>query len=175
MDINRRDVSAAAVAALSATTPAEAAMVDGIFHDRPAIHQVATLPAPVGRVYQTLTTASLFDSVVRASAAMNSDMKKMLGATPTQIDARPGGTFALFGGFISGFNLELVPDTRLVQAWRSAGWKSGEYSIAKFVLESHGASTRVIFDQTGFPVEDAAQLAKGWHGNYWAPLARILK
>jgi activator of HSP90 ATPase len=174
MDLNRRDVSAAAVAALSATSPAEAAAADGISRDHAAIHQVVMLAAPPGRIYQTLTTASLFDRVVRASAAMNSDMKKMLGTAPTQIDARPGGAITLFGGYITGFNLELVSDTRLVQAWRSGAWKPGEYSIARFVLEPQGGSTRLTFDHGGFPEDDAAQLAKGWHGNYWIPLAKTL-
>ena len=175
MDPSRRDVSAAAIAALGSATPAGAAVADGISHDHAAIHQAVVLAAPARRIYETLTTASLFDKVVRASAAMNSDMQKMLGATPTQIDARPGGAFTLFGGFITGFNLELVADARLVQAWRSGGWKPGEYSIARFVLEPQGASTNLIFDQFGFPGDDAAELAKGWHGNYWMPLATVLK
>jgi activator of HSP90 ATPase len=174
MDFNRRDVSAAAVAALGAATLGKAATVDGISHNHAAIHQVVALTAPAGRIYRTLTSARLFDGVVQASAAMNSDMKKMLGSMPTQIDARPGGAFILFGGFITGFNLELLPDARLVQAWRSGGWKPGEYSIARFVLEPQDGSTRLVFDQTGFPGEDAAQLAKGWNGNYWTPLAKVL-
>jgi activator of HSP90 ATPase len=174
MDLSRRDISVAAVAALGATSPAGAATADGISRDHAAIHQVVKLAARAGRIYQTLTTASLFDHVVRASAAMNSDMKKMLGAAPTQIDARPGGAFSLFGGYITGFNLELVPDARLVQVWRSGAWKTGEYSIARFVLEPQGDSTRLTFDHAGFPEDDAAQLAKGWHGNYWTPLAKTL-
>src|SRR5438067_3865032 len=174
MDLSRRDVSAAAAAVVGTTTSAGAATTDGISRNHAAIHQMIVFPGPAGRVYQTLTTADLFDKVVRASAAMNSDMKKMLGATPTQIDARPGGAFVLFGGYITGFNLELVPDSRLVQAWRSGGWKPGEYSIARFVLEPQGASTRLVFDHAGFPGDDADQLAKGWHGNYWTPLSKVL-
>ncbi|HUE63529.1 MAG TPA: SRPBCC domain-containing protein [Rhizomicrobium sp.] len=174
MDLSRRDVWAAAVAALGTTSPAGAATADGISQNHAAIHQAVMLAAPPGRIYRTLTTANLFDRVVRASAAMSSNMKKMLGAAPTQIDARPGGVFTLFGGYITGFNLELVPDARLVQAWRSGAWKPGEYSIARFVLEPHGDSTRLTFDHAGFPEDDAAQLAKGWHGNYWIPLAKAL-
>lgn len=174
MKVSRRDISAAALAALGAT-PAQAASADGVSRDRVAIHQEMMFGASPARVYRVLTTASLFDRVVRASAAMNSDMKKLLGATPTQIDARPGGAFTLYGGYITGFNLELVAGTRLVQAWRSGGWKPGEYSIARFVLEPKGSSTRLIFDHTGFPDDDAAHLAVGWPGNYWTPLAKTLQ
>jgi activator of HSP90 ATPase len=174
MDVSRRDVSTAALAAVGAGAPAEAATGEGISNNHAAIHQEVVLAAPPGRVYQTLTTARLFDPVVRASAAMSSDMEKMLGAAPTQIDTRPGGAFTLFGGFITGFNLELIPDSRLVQAWRSANWTPGEYSIARFVLEPQGAATRLIFDHTGFPASDAAHLAAGWRGNYWTPLGKAL-
>jgi activator of HSP90 ATPase len=174
MDISRRDVSTAALAAAGAGTPAEAATGEGISSNHIAIHQEVVLAAPAARVYQTLTTAGLFDAVVRASAAMNSDMEKMLGAAPTRIEARPGGAFTLFGGFITGFNLELVPDSRLVQAWRSANWKPGEYSIVRFVLEPREGATHLVFDHAGFPATDAAHLAAGWRGNYWTPLAKTL-
>lgn len=174
MDFSRRDVSVAALAALGGVVPAKSATSDGISHDHLAIHQEVVLRAPVQRVYRTLTTASLFHRVVQASAAMNSSMKNKLGAIPAQIDARPGGAFVLFGGYISGFNLELVPDVRLVQAWRSAGWKPGEYSIARFTLEPHGASTHLVFDHVGFPKDEAAALAEGWQGNYWTPMAKVL-
>ena len=174
MDLSRRDVSAATLAVLGASIPAGAATADRISRDNAAIHQEVVLAAPAGRIYQTLTTAKLFDHVVRASAAMNSDMKKTLGTAPTQIDARPGGAFVLFGGHITGFNLELVSDSRLVQAWRVASWKPGAYSIARVVLESRGATTQLIFDHTGFPPGEAEHLAAGWQDNYWTPLAKTL-
>jgi len=174
MEFSRRDISAAALITLGGVVPAKAATANGISHNHVAIHQEVMLRTPAQRVYRTLITASLFNRVVQASAAMNSSMKQKLGAVPTQIDARPGGAFVLFGGYISGFNLELVPDVRLVQAWRSAGWKPGEYSIARFVLEPRGASTRVVFDHTGFPSEEAVPLAEGWQGNYWTPMVKVL-
>lgn len=36
------------------------------------------------------------------------------------IDPTPGGTFSLFGAQIEGRNIELVPNLRIVQAWRPA-------------------------------------------------------
>jgi activator of HSP90 ATPase len=85
-----------------------------------------------------------------------------------------GGAFSLFGGHILGRQIELVPNQRIVQAWRTADWKPGVYSIAKFELAEEGSETRIVFDHTGFPAGQAAHLAEGWVGNYWAPLTKYL-
>jgi activator of HSP90 ATPase len=140
-----------------------------------AIHQeVVFAAASAARIYQTLTSTDQFDRVVRLSMAMNTAMKKRLGTRPTQIDARPGGAFTLFGGYVTGRNLELVAGERLVQAWRAASWDPGAYSIAKFVLVDQPAGGKLIFDHTGFPNAAASELAKGWRENYWTPLAQSL-
>jgi activator of HSP90 ATPase len=139
-----------------------------------SIHQAVVFAAPPERVYRTLVETELFDKVVRLSGAMNSDMRKSLGAAPTHIDAVEGGAFKLFGGYISGRNLELVPDTLIIQAWRAGSWDPGTYSIAKFELRLSGSGTRLTFDHKGFPNEAADHLARGWHSNYWEPIAKSL-
>jgi len=145
-----------------------------ISHDGAEIHQEIRFAAAPRQVYDTLTVTERFDQVVRLSAAMNSGMRKKLGPMPTMIDARPGGTFVLFGGYVTGRFLELVPDSRVVQAWRTASWDAGAWSIATFVLVAQSAGTRLVFDHRGFPDADAAELARGWHVNYWEPLAKSL-
>ncbi len=94
--------------------------------------------------------------------------------TPTQISAEPGGAFAIFGGFVVGRQIELIPNTRIVQAWRPLDWEPGVYSIARFELMEHGAGTRLVFAHTGFPVGQAEHLTQGWRGNYWQPLEKVL-
>jgi activator of HSP90 ATPase len=145
-----------------------------ITHSSAAIHQKVVFAAPVARVYQALTIADEFDKVVQLSGAMNSGMKKMLGTAPTEIAAVPGGAFSLFGGYVTGRNLELVPNARIVQAWRAGSWDPGSFSIAKFVLSENGAGTKLVFDHTGFPNDAADHLTQGWHDNYWTPLAKSL-
>jgi activator of HSP90 ATPase len=139
-----------------------------------AIHQQVIFAQRAARVYAALTVSEQFDRVAASGDAMNSRMKTALGSAPTHIDARPGGAFSLFGGYVTGFNLEIVPNMRLVQAWRAGSWAPGIYSIARFVLSEEGAATRLVFDHTGFPNEAADHLAMGWHDNYWKPMARVL-
>ena len=46
-----------------------------------------------------------------------------------------GGAFTTFGKLIEGRNIELVPNQRIVQAWRPASWEPGLYSIVRFELK----------------------------------------
>ncbi len=178
---SRRDVflSAGAIAAgLGAARAADSAPSEApgeISRSRAAIHQEVHFSASPARVYRVLTVAAEFDKVVALSRAMNSALKSKLGTRPTRIAARPGGAFALFGGYITGFNLELAPAVRLVQAWREASWPPGLYSVARFALASQGGGTRLVFDHTGIPDADAEDLAEGWRADYWEPLAKVLR
>ena len=97
-----------------------------------------------------------------------------LASTPAQISLEPGGAFALFGGYITGRQIELVKDVRIVQVWRAASWPPHIYSIARFELAEHPAGTKLTFDHTGFPTDEAASLASGWRKHYWEPLAKVL-
>ena len=182
---NRRNVSAglmiagvglvqAARAAPGNALATTADVTAEISHSRAGIHQEVNFAASAARIYRLLTEAEQFDRVVRLSGAMNSTMRTSLGKKRTEIDPRPGGAFALFGGYVTGYNLELVPDTRLVQAWRAGSWDAGVFSIAHFNLWEREGATTLGFDHVGFPDDDAVHLAQGWHINYWEPMTKVL-
>ena len=145
---------------------------NGISHSCESIHQEVVFNAARKRVYEALTDAKQFQKVILLSAAVQSGMAK--GNIPAEIVAEPGGAFKLFNGFIVGRNLELVPNERLVQAWRVAYWPAGAWSIVRFAFVEQGSDTKVVFDHTGFPKGDADHLLEGWNGNYWQPLAKFL-
>ena len=150
-----------------------AAVEEGILRAEEAIHQEPVFKASRKRVYEALTDASQFDKVVQLSAAMQGGGMKT-GAAPVTVSREVGGAFAAFGGYISGRQVELVPNERIVQVWRAGSWDPGSYSIAKFVMVEQGAETRIKFDHTGFPKGQAEHLAEGWKVNYWEPLAKFL-
>ncbi|HEY5061883.1 MAG TPA: SRPBCC domain-containing protein [Gemmatimonadaceae bacterium] len=144
----------------------------GISRTAASIHQEVNFNASRTRVYDVLTSAAQFDKVVRASAAMKSGLPP--DAKPTEVSRQRGGAFLLFGGYISGRNVVLIPNQRLVQAWRADSWPAGVYSIVRFELTDAGAGTRLVFDHTGFPPGEAQHLADGWRDNYWTPMAKVL-
>ena len=138
-----------------------------------AIHQEREFTAPRQRVYRALTDPVQFAKVTELSGVMqNAAMAKM--RSPTAISGEPGGAFTLFGGYIVGWQLELVPDERIVQAWRVIGWAPGVYSVARFALGGAAGTTRLVFDHEAFPGGQAEHLASGWQEHYWGPLARFL-
>lgn len=143
-----------------------------ISHTAESIHMEPTFRAAPQRVYAALTDGKQFDKVVRLSAAMKQGIS--LDKTPTALSAAVGGAFVLFGGYISGRNVELVPNTRLVQVWKSASWKAGEFSIVRFELVAHGSGTKLVLDHGGFPAGKAAELVSGWKENYFEPLGKYL-
>ncbi|MFZ0392621.1 MAG: SRPBCC family protein [Terracidiphilus sp.] len=164
--------STIAAAGLALASPrAFADSGDSISHTAESIHQEVIFKAPPKRIYDALTDASQFQKVELLSAATSS---MNLSSHPAVIHRQPGGAFSLFGNYISGRQIELVPNQRIVQAWRVASWNPGIYSIARFELAAHDASTKLVFDHAGFPAGLAEHLASGWHTNYWEPLQKYL-
>lgn len=154
------------------STEAWAETVEKISRNEESIHQDAAFKASRKRVYEALTDTKQFNKVTELSGAMKSGMS--LGTAPTEISREVGGTFTLFGGYITGRHIELVPNERIVQAWRVGNWDPGVYSITKFELVDESSGTKIVFDHTGFPKGDAEHLAAGWKANYWEPLEKFL-
>jgi uncharacterized protein YndB with AHSA1/START domain len=153
------------------STEAWAGAEEEISRTAESIHQEAVFTASRKRVYEALTDAKQFDKVIQLSGVMQS---MHLPDKPAEISREVGGAFTLFGGYITGRHVELVPNERIVQAWRTGGWAPGVYSIAKFELVEQGSGTRIVFDHTGFPKGEAEVLASGWKAHYWEPLVKLL-
>lgn len=145
---------------------------DGLTHTSETIHQEVTFKTPRRKVYEALTQSKHFDVITRLSDAVT--LMTAPDAKPTSISREVGGPFTLFGGYVTGRNLELLRDERLVQVWRARSWDAGDYSLVKFVLVADGSGTKVVFDHRGFPEGEGAHLASGWHSHYWDPMAKFL-
>jgi len=126
---------------------------------RTFLHQETTLKASPQRIYEALLDAKQFAA---------------FSGAPAEIDPKAGGAFSMFGGLIAGRNVELVPNQRIVQAWRPTHWDPGVYSIVRFEMKSQDSETLVILDHTGFPEGEFDHLDWGWKNHYWEPLKKSL-
>jgi activator of HSP90 ATPase len=126
---------------------------------RTSLHQEVAFRATPQRIYEVLLDSKQFAAFT---------------GLPAEIDPKPGGAFKMFSGMIVGRNVELIPDQRIVQAWRPASWGPGVYSIVKFELKPQGSGVLVVLDHTGFPERDFDGLTSGWPERYWEPLKKFL-
>lgn len=126
-------------------------------------HEVTFLVSPE-RVYELLT-----------------DSEKFAAATgkPAQIGAGEGASFSIFGDYIHGQQIELVPGKRVVQAWRGRNWDPGVYSVVRFTLTPEGRGTTLAVDHEAYP-EGESPLYPSWHEHlstnwpvfYFGPFAK---
>src|SRR5258708_8498008 len=119
------------------------------------IHQEIAFNTSPQKLYEALLDSKQFGEFSGRAAEINPSI---------------GGVFSIFKKHIVGQNIELIPNQRIVQAWRVADWSAGVYSIARFEFKSQGAGTLLVFDHIGFPEGLHDHLADGWRENYLALL-----
>lgn len=124
-----------------------------------SIHQTIDFKITAARIYEALLDPKQFSGFTKDTA---------------DVQPQPGAAFRLFGGRITGRNIELIPNQRIVQAWRPATWAAGVYSIVRFELVASGAGTRIVLDHAGFAEDKWEGLNEGWPKMYWVPLRKFL-
>jgi len=125
----------------------------------PKVNQEVQFNAPVAKVYQAFLDAKQHGNFTGA---------------PAEIEAKEGGRFSVYGGQVLGRTLELVPNQRIVQAWRAANWAPGVYSVLRFELSEKGGKTRLVLDHDALPDGEQEHIDAGWGKMYWEPLRKFL-
>ncbi len=108
-------------------------------------------------------------------ALMDSRKHAAFSGMPARISRKVGGPFTAYGPYLSGVNLELVPDRRIVQFWRSSNWPRHHYSTVTFALTKVAGGTRLRFTQVGVPNGDYKDKRSGWITHYWKPMKAMLE
>ena len=119
------------------------------------IRQSATLHAAPHAVYEAL---------------MDSRQHARFTGSPARMSRKVGGAISAFGDYISGTNLELVPDKKIVQAWHASEWPAGHLSRVTYRLTPVKGGTRLDFTHSGVPDQFFDDIKQGWIDNYWQPL-----
>jgi activator of HSP90 ATPase len=126
---------------------------------RTSLHVETDFNASPQRIYEALLDSKQFAAFT---------------GLPAEIERKAGGALSMFGGLIGGRNVELIPNQRIVQAWRPSHWDPGIYSIVKFELKPLGSGSMVVLDHAGFPEGEYDHLLSGWNGHYFEPLKKFL-
>ena len=122
------------------------------------IRQSVTLPASPKEVYEVL---------------MDSRKHSRFTESKARVSRRVGGSFSAYDGYITGVNLELVPNRKIVQSWRGSDWPKNQYSRATFSLRKIKRGTKLTFRQSGVPDRFFESIKQGWIDFYWMPLRSL--
>lgn len=103
---------------------------------------------------------------------MDSKEHAAFSGEPASISPEAGGAFTCWNGQIGGRNIELIPNQRIVQAWRVSNWPEGVYSVVRLDLSARGKGTHLVLSHTGIPTGKSSSIAQGWPMRYWDRMKR---
>ncbi len=106
------------------------------------------------------------------------DSKKhgeMTGSTAT-VTPDVGGKFSAWDGYIEGTTIELEPNKRIVQVWRSSDFPEGAPdSRVEITFEQAETGTKVTIKHTNIPEGQGQDFKDGWNEFYFDPMKAYFK
>jgi len=124
------------------------------------IEQTVFFKAPPNEVYDALLDAEKHSKFTGSPATTNSTV---------------GAEFTAWDGYITGKNLELVKNKKIVQEWMTTEWPEGyPASTLKLTLTAKKGGTELTLVHSNVPAEQVAEYTSGWKESYWDPLKAYL-
>ncbi len=120
------------------------------------ITQKVIIPASPEEVYEAFIDAKKHAAFTGAEATC---------------DAKVGGEFTAWDGYITGKNLELEQGKRIVQEWSTSEWPEG-YPPSRLELTFRKVKdgTELTMVHSDVPASQADEYRQGWFDSYWDPL-----
>lgn len=103
----------------------------------------------------------------------DSKLHSKLTGQKAMISKKIGGQFSTHDGRVHGVIVDLVPQKRIVQAWRSKDFPVGAYSMASFELtETKDGGTEIVLTHRGVPKALIPAVEEDWRSIYWDRLRK---
>ena len=94
---------------------------------------------------------------------------KMTGGAASITD-QPGASFTAWDGYIEGRNLELEPNKRILQSWRTSDFDSAdEDSRLEILLKEVDGKTELTLIHSDLS-DHGEQYRTGWDNHYFQPM-----
>ena len=88
-----------------------------------------------------------------------------------KIDAKIGGKFTAWDGYIQGIINELEPGKHIVQTWRTTEFPDAAPDLLiEIEFEPEGKGTRLVLKHTNIPDGQADEYEQGWLDFYFTPM-----
>ncbi|PSL46513.1 activator of Hsp90 ATPase-like protein [Chitinophaga niastensis] len=101
---------------------------------------------------------------------MDAGKHSVATGAPAEITATEGSSYSAHSGYITGKNLQLIPNRLIVQTWRAQSW-SGDDIDSTFIisLEQQGNDVMLHAIHANVPNDAYDDLDSGWKKMYWEP------
>ena len=100
---------------------------------------------------------------------------EMTGSSATS-EAKKGGAFTAWDGYITGKHLLLEPGKRIVQAWRTSEFpNAAPDSTVEIRLSRVPKGTKLSLLQSDIPDGQSDMYAEGWLEHYFDPMTRYFQ
>lgn len=105
------------------------------------------------------------------NALTNKTMLEIWTGEEAEMELTPGTGFSLWGGSISGINIEFEENKKIIQQWFFDGGE--EDSIVTMKLHPHKKGTSLELLHTNIPDEAYENISEGWDEDYFGALNEL--
>jgi len=107
------------------------------------------------------------------NALVNPVMLELWTGEPVVMSEEPGSEFSLWDGAITGKNIELVKNSRIVQEWDFG--EQEEPSVVTIKLHPSGNHTSLEIRHTNIPDDSFENIKEGWIEEYLGGLEQLFE
>ena len=155
-------------------------MVSFNLRDRDAKHYILMrgpakcMPLKFGIIEQTVQFQASPAEIY--NALLDPGKHSEFTGSPSTTSRRTGAKFNAWDGYISGKNLKLVKDKKIVQEWKTTKWpRDYPSSRLELTLTRKADETELKMVHSSLPAEQLEDYRKGWLTSYWTPLKECLE
>ena len=95
----------------------------------------------------------------------------LMTGSPAKVHGHANGDFTAWDGYIWGTFLELEPNKRIVQLWRTGEFpENAEDSRVEILLEESNNKTKLTLVHTHMPEDQVNSYKTGWLDFYFKPM-----
>lgn len=110
------------------------------------------------------------------NAWLNSKLHTDMTGGEALVSSKLGGKFKAWDGYISGKNLELIKDKRIIQTWRSSEFAKNDLdSLLVVNFEDVSGGCRVTISHSQIPRGQGENYKQGWEDFYLLPMKAYFK
>ena len=109
------------------------------------------------------------------NAWLNSESHAQMTGAEANCSNVVGASFTAWEGYISGRNIELLQNEKIVQSWRTSEFSDNDAdSILTIIINESYEGTELLLTHKNIP-KGQLQYKKGWLDHYFVPMKDFFK